>query len=126
MARNHHYLIFLISETMKKLIKFLVALTLLLSNNTYAAEPSISDVYEAAVVGDMDKANLMIAEVISKHPNSSKAHYVFAQLLAKQEKIDLAKSELAKAEELDPKISDIKEEAVIELKDYLNNYKQQD
>ena len=97
-------------------------LTLIITFNALSAEPTLADVYEAAVAGDMDKANLMMTEVISNHPDSAKAHYVFAQLLVKQEKIDLAKSELAKAEELDPKLSDIEAESVKELKEYLNNY----
>ena len=102
--------------------KILFILTLLISFNALSAEPTIADVYKAAVAGDMDKANLMMTEVISNHPDSAKAHYVFAQLLVKQEKIDLAKNELAKAEGLDPKLSDIDEESVKELKEYLNNY----
>jgi len=102
--------------------KIVFILSLLISFNTLAAEPTVHDVYEVAVSGDMDKANLMMPEVISNHPDSAKAHYIFAQLLVKQEKIDLAKSELAKAEEIDPKLSDIQEESVKELKEYLNNY----
>jgi len=100
--------------------KILTLFTLLFSINALAAEPTIHDVYEVAVSGDMDKANLMMTEVISNHPDSAKAHYVFAQLLAKQDKFDLAKTEITKAEELDPKLSDFQEESVKELKDFIN------
>ena len=111
---------------MKKLITFLLAFTFLITNVAYADEPTIQDVYETAVSGDMDKANLMMEDVLLKHPNSAKAHYAYAQLLAKQDKIDLSKSELERAESIDSKLSFAEEEAVIELKNHLNSFKQQD
>ncbi len=61
----------------------------------------------------------MIAEVLRDHPNSSKAHYVQAELYAREGNPGLARSELARAEQLDPGLTKESPRAVQELKSEL-------
>lgn len=67
-----------------------------------AAEPSLHEVYQAANAGRLDQAQRMMHEVLQAHPNSGKAHYVEAELLARQGKKSQAAAELAMAEKLAP------------------------
>jgi len=81
-----------------------------------AQEPSLHDVYQAAEAGNFSQAQRMMDEVLKAHPNSAKAHYVEAELLAKQGRLTAAQSELATAERLEPGLSFAKPEAVRGLK----------
>lgn len=83
--------------------------------------PTISQVYTAAHAGKLDEAQQMINQVLQAHPESSKAHYVAAELLAKQGKIASARDEFKTAEKLDPGLSYAKPEAVNELKAILSS-----
>jgi hypothetical protein len=99
----------------------LSACTLLLAFNgaipaNAADQISIHDVYQAAEAGNMAKAQAMMEQVLRDHPNSAKAHYVEAQLLAKQGKLSAASTELSAAEHLKPGLPDEKPQAVQELK----------
>ncbi len=44
----------------------------------------------------------MISQVLADHPSSARAHYVQAELYAREGKVALARSELSAAEELKP------------------------
>jgi tetratricopeptide (TPR) repeat protein len=83
--------------------------------------PTISQVYAAAHAGKLDEAEQMINQVLQAHPESSKAHYVAAELLAKQGKIAKARDEFKTAEKLDPGLSYAKPQAVNELKAILSS-----
>jgi uncharacterized protein len=84
---------------------------------TYAADQfSLKDVYQAAETGNMAKAQAMMEQVLRDHPDSAKAHYVEAQLLAKQGKLAAAAAELSTAERLKPGLPDEKPQAVQALK----------
>ncbi len=83
--------------------------------------PTISQVYAAAHAGKLDEAQQMINQVLQAHPESSKAHYVAAELLAKQGKIADARDEFKTAEKQDPGLSYAKPEAVNELKRILSS-----
>jgi hypothetical protein len=84
---------------------------------TYAADQfSLKDVYQAAESGKMEKAQAMMEQVLRDNPNSAKAHYVEAQLLAKQGKLAAAAAELSTAERLKPGLPDEKPQAVQALK----------
>jgi len=83
--------------------------------------PTISQVYAAAHAGKLDEAQQMINQVLQVHPESSKAHYVAAELLAKQGKIANARDEFKTAEKLDPGLSYAKPQAVNELKAILSS-----
>jgi len=67
-----------------------------------AAEATLNQVYEAANAGRLNQAQGMMTEVLRDHPNSAKAHYVEAEILAKQGHAGEAQSELARAEQLAP------------------------
>ncbi|HTT39312.1 MAG TPA: tetratricopeptide repeat protein, partial [Burkholderiales bacterium] len=48
-----------------------------------AAEPTIHQVYQAADAGNYREAQAMMDQVLRDHPNSAKAHFVEAELLAR-------------------------------------------
>ncbi len=84
-----------------------------------AADASLHQVYQAAEAGNYRAAQSMMDQVLRDHPNSAKAHFVEAELLAKQGKIAGAKTELGTAERLDPSLAFAKPGAVQELKERL-------
>jgi uncharacterized protein len=67
-----------------------------------AADPTVHQIYEAAEAGHFDQAQQMMDQVLRDHPKSERAHYVQAELYAKQGKTALARAELNQAEEIDP------------------------
>ncbi len=76
----------------------------------------MNQIYEAAAAGHLDQAQQMITQVLADHPNSAKAHYVQAELYAKEGKTSLARSELAVAERLNPGLTAFSPRSVQELK----------
>ncbi len=97
----------------------MLAGALALSAPVFAAEPTIHDVYVAAEAGKYTEAQAMMDQVLQAHPNSATAHFVEAELLAKQGKFAAAKASLAKAEQLSPGLPKVKPEAVSKLKTLL-------
>ena len=87
----------------------------------YAAVPSLHQVYQAADTGRLDEAQTMMHDVLSAHPNSSKAHYVEAEILAKQGQFPKAEAELAMAERLEPGLLFAKPQAVQDLRGLLGS-----
>src|SRR5476649_134942 len=61
------------------------------------ADPTMHEVYLAAEAGKFTEAQAMMDQVLRDHPNSGKAHFVEAELLAKQGKIAAAEAELNKS-----------------------------
>jgi hypothetical protein len=84
-----------------------------------AADPTMNQIYEAAAGGHLDQAQQMITQVLADHPNSAKAHYVQAELYAKEGKNSLARSELGTAERLNPGLTSFNPRSVQELKSEL-------
>jgi hypothetical protein len=84
-----------------------------------AADPTVHQIYEAAEAGHFDQAQQMMDQVLRDHPQSSKAHYVQAELYAKEGKTNLARSELAKAEQIDPGLTHENQQSVKALKSQL-------
>lgn len=76
-------------------------------------------IYEAARGGHLDQAQQMISQVLIDHPNSANAHYVQAELYAKEGKIPLARAELGTAERLNPGLTEFNPRSVQELKSQL-------
>lgn len=89
-----------------------------LSNGAALADnsPTLDQVYQAANSGRMDEAQSMMNIVLKEHPNSAKAHFVEAELLARQGQMGHAAEELNSAERLKPDLSFAKPQAVQELK----------
>jgi uncharacterized protein len=80
------------------------------------ADPTVDQIYQAARAGHLDQAQQMMDQVLRDHPTSSKAHYVQAELYAREGNPGLARSELARAEQLDPGLSKENPRSVQELK----------
>lgn len=100
------------------------ALTLAVSFSTpvladAAADPTVHQIYEAAEAGHFDQAQQMMDQVLRDHPNSAKAHYVQAELYAKEGKTALARSQLGQAESFDPGLTHENARSVQELKSQL-------
>jgi hypothetical protein len=79
-------------------------------------EPTMHQVYLAAEAGKFNEAQAMMDKVLHDHPNSAKAHFVEAELLAKQGLFSKADAELSTAERLQPGLPFTKPEAVKDLK----------
>src|SRR6202020_1089091 len=79
-------------------------------------DPTMDQIYTAAAGGHLDQAQQMITQVLADHPTSAKAHFVQAELYAKEGKTSLARSELATAEQLKPGLPFANPRAVQELK----------
>ncbi len=80
------------------------------------AEPTLAQINTAAQAGQLDQAQVMIQQVLIAHPNSGKAHFVQAELFAKQGKANRAAEALATAEKLAPGLAFAKPEAVQSLR----------
>jgi len=80
------------------------------------SEPTVDQIYTAANGGHLDQAQQMMSRVLADHPSSARAHYVQAELYAKEGKTSLARSELATAEQLKPGLPFANPRSVQELK----------
>src|SRR5205814_2000772 len=80
------------------------------------SEPSLAQIYQAANNGEMQKAQGMIDQVLKAHPSSAKAHYVKAELAARDNNASLAREELSTAEKLAPGLPFAKPESVQALR----------
>lgn len=106
----------------KLLPRLLLALALLFAGFAYAAnDPTLHEVYQAAESGRMNEAQAMMDKVLRDHPNSGKAHFVEAELLAKQGRMAAAQTELSTAERLAPGLPFAKPEVVQSLKSRIAN-----
>lgn len=96
------------------------ALTLAMSYSTTVfaadADPTVHQIYEAAAGGHLDQAQQMMDKVLRDHPESAKAHYVQAELYAREGKLPQGRSELAVAEGLKPGLPDESPQSVQALK----------
>ena len=86
-----------------------------------AQEIGTRQVYEAAQAGRMAEAQQMMDKVLRDHPNSAKAHYVEAELMAKQGRYAEAKAELDTAQRLAPGLPFAKPQSVQELTNLVNS-----
>jgi len=80
------------------------------------SEPTLKQVYEAAQAGRMEQAQTMMQQVLVAHPKSAKAHFVQAELSARQGDMGRARESLATAEKLAPGLPFAKAEAVQSLR----------
>jgi len=80
------------------------------------SEPTLKQVYEAAQAGRMEQAQTMMQQVLVAHPKSAKAHFVQAELSARQGELTRARESLATAEKLAPGLPFAKPEAVQSLR----------
>ena len=100
--------------------KWLLVATLMGAGLVMAqAEPTLNEVYATAHAGKLDQAQVMIQQVLVGHPKSAKAHFVRAELYARQGDLDHARESLATADKLSPGLSFTKPEAVQALRTQL-------
>lgn len=92
--------------------------SMFLANGVALAEdsPTLEQVYQAAHAGRLDDAQRMMDTVLKDHPGSAKAHYVEAELLAKQNQMVKADGELHTAERLEPGLPFANPQSVQDLK----------
>lgn len=67
-----------------------------------ANDPTSQQIYQAARAGNLGQAQAMIDQVLKDHPRSGKAHYVAAELAAREGRLAVARAELSRAETLAP------------------------
>lgn len=98
----------------KQLLKSLIFSAALCCATSVLADSdaTLSQVYEAANSGHVDQAQQMMAQVLKDHPESAKAHYVEAELDAKQHQYATARTELGTAERLQPGLPFAKPDSV--------------
>lgn len=66
------------------------------------AEPSLKQIYDTAQSGKVAEAQVMVQQVLTLHPKSAKAHFVQAELFARQGNAARAREALAEADKLAP------------------------
>jgi hypothetical protein len=82
----------------------LVLATLALCSTLAFALPTTQDVQGAVNSGDYARADQMMGEVVAAKPQSAKAHYVYAEILAHEAKFDEAARQANEAQRLDPSL----------------------
>ena len=101
----------------RRLGHYLVAAALLGSSLAMAqTEPTLKQIYDEAKAGRVEQAQVMMQQVLVAHPGSGKAHFVQAELYARQGKASLAREALATAEKLTPGLAFAKPEAVTAMR----------
>ena len=80
------------------------------------AEPTMNQIYQAAQSGKLEEAQVMVQQVLISHPNSAKAHYVQAELFARQGLANRGRDALVQADKLAPGLPFAKPEAVQALR----------
>jgi hypothetical protein len=80
-----------------------------------ATNPTSEQVYEAVRSGHLDQAERMVTQVLRDHPKSAKAHYVAAEVYAKEGKTSDAQHNLDVAQTLAPGLPFAKPDAVATL-----------
>jgi len=85
----------------------------------WAADPTVDQIYQAARSGHLTEAQQLMDQVLRDHPESSKAHYVQAELSAREGDFSRARAELARAEQLSPGLPKENPQSVQELKSEL-------
>jgi uncharacterized protein len=83
------------------------------------ADPSMSQVYDAARTGHIAEAQQMMNQVLRDHPQSARAHYVAAEVDAKAGNVAAARQELNIAQSLEPGLAFAQPAAVAALRSEL-------
>ena len=96
--------------------KFIFLLTLFFS--IALALPTPSDIAREVDAGHYHKAEMLLKEVLTKEPNSAKAHYMLSQVYYLEGKYQKALKELNEAKRLDPSES-------FAHRGYLKNYEKE-
>lgn len=105
-------------QSLFKLFARLLMVASLLSVGSTMAQspPSMNDIYATAKAGDLEKAQVMVQQVLLSYPKSGKAYFVQAELYSRQGKLDRARESLSNAEKYAPGLPFAKAEAVQSLR----------
>lgn len=96
---------------------FTLIVSIFITGTALAAEsPTLHQIYQAAQSGRLNDAQGMINQVLKDHPNSAKAHFVDAEILAKTGHPNQAREELNIAERLAPGLAFASPQGVQNLK----------
>jgi hypothetical protein len=79
----------------------------------------MNQIFAAAQAGKLDQAQVMVQQVLVAHPKSAKAHFVQAELYARQGNLPKAREALSQAQTLAPGLPFAKPEAVQALQSQL-------
>lgn len=90
---------------MKRKMMLVAACAAVLWSAAAFALPSANDVQAAVKSGDYPRAETMMQEVVAAKPQSAKAHYLYAEILAHDAKFTEAAAQARRARELDPALS---------------------
>jgi len=111
--------IFYWETDMKKLT--LVGMLVLLSSFLFAQNiPTVTQIYQTVRHGNLPRASHMIQIVLQAHPNSAKAHYVDAEILAREGRLARARVELQIAKRISPTLSFVSAQSVNQLENILS------
>ncbi|UDG82289.1 tetratricopeptide repeat protein [Candidatus Vallotia cooleyia] len=89
---------------MKKLWAIILASTTIAVSTAVFSVPSMREINNVITQENWQKAHNQLVEVLRAHPNSTHAHYLYGQVLAKEGRPQDALSELQKAQNLDPEL----------------------
>jgi tetratricopeptide (TPR) repeat protein len=67
-----------------------------------SALPTVDDVQAEVAKGNYSHAEEMMREVVAAKPGSARAHYVYAEILARDRRFDQAAEQAARAKSIDP------------------------
>ena len=94
----------------------LLGIVVVVGTPALAADATLDQVYQAVHAGRLSEAQAMMDQVLRDHPNSAKAHYVDAEILAREGRAAQAQGELNRAEQLEPGLPSISAASVQELR----------
>jgi hypothetical protein len=100
----------------KRLALVVLTASVAFSAPLWAADPTAAQIYEAARTGHLAQAQQMVDQVLKDHPNNAKAHYVAAEVYAREGNYGVARSQLQQAETIDPSGSYANPASIQELK----------
>ena len=105
----------------RQFIRWMLAVALLSAGLAMAQqEPTMNQIYATAQSGNLSQAQVMVQQVLVAHPNSAKAHFVAAELYARQGNLQRAREALGSAEKLAPGLPFAKPDAVQALRNQLS------
>jgi hypothetical protein len=88
----------------RQAVRLIAFLLLSVTAATAYALPSLEDVEHAVHRNDYVTAESMTREVVAAQPNAAKPHYILAEILAHEGKLNEARAQAAQAKQLDPAI----------------------
>lgn len=84
--------------------KLLMGILMAFATQLAIAAPSVQDVEGTIARGDYTRAQSMLSEVVAEHPDSARAHYLYAQVLDHNGRSGEALAQIRRARQLDPQI----------------------